>query len=108
VCERWNQSLAETGIDFRVYLPSRRFRRTVGAYSEHSFDPHGNLVSPETFEAKRHEWLPTRADTEHVIGLMKPVYEQGRYASWIAAPQKGVKGQPIDYEYVRLESAAAE
>jgi benzoyl-CoA 2,3-dioxygenase component B len=33
---------------------------------------------------------------------MKPVYEPGKFAPWIAPPSKGVHGQPVDYEYVKF------
>jgi benzoyl-CoA 2,3-dioxygenase component B len=33
---------------------------------------------------------------------MQPVYERGKMASWIAPPETGIKGRPVDYEYVRL------
>jgi len=101
VIERWNSSLAETGTSFRVTLPSRRFRRTVGLYSSHHFDPQGNPISEETFHARKHEWVPSAEDYAYVNAQMTPVYEPGKYANWIAPPAKGVKGQPIDYPYVK-------
>ena len=33
---------------------------------------------------------------------MRPVYERGKIAAWIAPPQKGINGQPFDYDYVHL------
>ena len=33
---------------------------------------------------------------------MKGVTEPGKFANWIAAPARGVNGQPVDFEYVRL------
>ena len=33
---------------------------------------------------------------------MQPVYEPGKMAGWIAPPEKGVKGLPVEYEYVKL------
>jgi benzoyl-CoA 2,3-dioxygenase component B len=105
VVERWNQSLASTGIDFRVSLPSRRFRRTVGMYSSHFFDPRGNFISEAEYRANQDAWLPNRSDYDYVRSLMQPVYEPGKYANWIAAPAKGVKGQPIDYPYVKLHDS---
>ena len=33
---------------------------------------------------------------------MLPVLERGKMANWIAAPERGVKGQPLDFEYIRL------
>ena len=36
---------------------------------------------------------------------MKPVYEPGKFADWIAPPDKGVKGQPVGYEYVQFANS---
>ena len=55
--------------------------------------------------ARRADWLPTEQDREYVRSLMKPVYEPGKFAAWIAPPQKGVKGKPIDYEYVKFANS---
>jgi benzoyl-CoA 2,3-dioxygenase component B len=33
---------------------------------------------------------------------MKPVTGVGQMANWIAPPARGINGQPIEYEYVRL------
>jgi benzoyl-CoA 2,3-epoxidase subunit B len=33
---------------------------------------------------------------------MKPVTEPGKFASWIAGPARGVNGQPVEFEYVKL------
>jgi benzoyl-CoA 2,3-dioxygenase component B len=32
---------------------------------------------------------------------MLPVLERGKMAHWIAKPERGIKGQPIDFEYIR-------
>jgi benzoyl-CoA 2,3-dioxygenase component B len=32
---------------------------------------------------------------------MHPVTEPGKMANWIAAPRQGIKGKPLDFEYVR-------
>ena len=45
---------------------------------------------------------PTAEDQVFVGSLMKPVTEPGRFASWIAAPPRGINGQPLEFEYVRL------
>ena len=55
------------------------------------------------FFEKRASWLPTTEDRAYVQSLMKPVYEPGKFADWIAPPNKGVKGKPVDFEYVKLE-----
>jgi len=33
---------------------------------------------------------------------MRPVYEPGKMAAWIAPPTKGINDKPVDYEYVHL------
>ena len=35
---------------------------------------------------------------------MKPVHAPGKMANWIAAPKRGINGQPVDFEYVRTDS----
>ena len=37
----------------------------------------------------------------YIKSLMHPVYERGKFASWIAPPGKGINGLPGDFEYVR-------
>jgi benzoyl-CoA 2,3-dioxygenase component B len=100
---RWNKTIAKAGLtDFQLKLPSRRFNRRMGIYAEHRFDPEGNLVDESTWEKKQAEWLPTQEDRDYVQSLMKPCYEPGKMASWIAPPRKGVKGKPLDFEYVKF------
>jgi benzoyl-CoA 2,3-dioxygenase component B len=99
---RWNKYLNDAGQSAQLYLPNRRFHRHVGEYAGHSFDPQGNLITPEQFAARQDEWLPTRADRDYVESLMKPVTEPGQIANWIAPPTSGIKGRPFEFEYVRL------
>jgi benzoyl-CoA 2,3-dioxygenase component B len=33
---------------------------------------------------------------------MKPVYEPGKFANWIAPPNKGIEGRPVEFEYVKM------
>jgi benzoyl-CoA 2,3-dioxygenase component B len=87
VIEKWNKALEEEGVAFRVALPSSRFHRRQGLYAEHHFDPAGNPISAEQFEANRDRWLPSAADRAYVASLMHPVYEPGKMANWIAAPR---------------------
>ncbi|HET6582963.1 MAG TPA: benzoyl-CoA 2,3-epoxidase subunit BoxB [Nannocystaceae bacterium] len=105
-CERalrkWNRTLEAMGSPTRLSLPSRRFHRHQGIYADYAFDPLGNLVSKDELEAHRHEWLLVPADNDYLLSIMKPVYEPGKFANWIAAPNKGIEGQPIEHEYVKL------
>ena len=101
--DRWNKTLARHGIaGLDMRLPSRRFNRRVGTYAGLHFDPAGSPLDDVAWAASAGEWLPTTADEAHVRSLMHPVYERGKMASWIAAPARGINGQTIDFEYVRI------
>jgi benzoyl-CoA 2,3-dioxygenase component B len=99
---RWNKVLAEEGMLERLYLPSPFFHRHVGEYAGHYFDIAGKLITKEEFETHKTEWLPSMEDREYVRSLMKPVYEPGKIANWIAPPAAGIKGKPFEFEYVKL------
>jgi benzoyl-CoA 2,3-epoxidase subunit B len=101
--DMWNKTLEEAGIKVSLSLPSRGFNRRIGLYAGLHCTPDGRLVSREEWERRQDEWLPSQSDREFVRSLMRPVYEPGKIASWIAAPSKGINNQPFDYEYVRLD-----
>ena len=105
-CERalrkWNRTLEEAGSPTRLSLPSRRFHRHQGIYADHAFDPQGNLISREQLEENRQKWLLTRADNDYLLSIMKPCYERGKFANWIAPPSRGIEGQPVEFEYVKM------
>lgn len=103
VVRRWNDALGEEGVQERINLPSTRFFRRQGIYTDSHFDPRGDLISTEEWEARRDEWLPTADDRAWVESLMKPVHEPGKMANWIAAPRKGINGNPVEFEYVRTD-----
>ena len=101
VCQRWNRILEKAGRPERLELPSRRFRRAQGLYADACYDPKGNPISNEEFEAHKAQWLPSKEDLEYVRSLMHPVTEVGKIASWIAAPAKGIDEHPFAWEYVK-------
>ncbi len=96
----WNKILRKHGIDFELRLPHRRFHRSIGLYAGRFFDPEGHPVDEATWRRRQYEWLPSEEDREYVSSLMRPVYEPGRFAGWIAPPAKGINGKPLDFEYV--------
>jgi benzoyl-CoA 2,3-dioxygenase component B len=102
VVEKWNRALEEEGAPERITLPATRFHRRQGIYADHHYDLQGNPISAEEFERNREKWLPSDADRAYVGSLMRPVYESGKMANWIAAPKRGVNNLPVEYEYVRL------
>ena len=102
---RWNKLIAKSGIEFALKLPHEGFHRQIGVFSEVAVDPDGNIVSAGDWAARQHEWLPTKADGDFIQSLMKPCFEPGEYASWIAPPKVGIDNKPGDFEYVQLHMA---
>ncbi|MBI2160508.1 MAG: benzoyl-CoA 2,3-epoxidase subunit BoxB [Candidatus Rokubacteria bacterium] len=99
---RWNQIIRKAGIDAELTLPHRAFRRAIGAFAAVRVSPDGRVLSEAEWDAQKHAWLPTEADQAYVQSLMHGVTERGRFANWIAPPARGINGQPLDFEYVRL------
>ncbi|HYZ41555.1 MAG TPA: benzoyl-CoA 2,3-epoxidase subunit BoxB [Stellaceae bacterium] len=100
--QRWNRLIAEAGHDFRLALPSPRFRRSVGAWAGVHTNPQGNPIVTEAWQARQRDWLPSEEDRAFVRSLMQRVTEPGKIAAWIAAPEGGVNNLPAAYAYVRL------
>ena len=101
---RWNKILERYGMSDRLRLPDRKFNRHIGMYSGFYFDPNGVPLSKEEFERRKHDWLPSPADSEYLLSIMaEPVYEPGRFANYIAPPRRGINQLPINFEYVRTE-----
>jgi benzoyl-CoA 2,3-dioxygenase component B len=98
--KRWNKILADAEIGFRFSLPHVGFNRSVGLHSGFHITPDGSIVDEQTWEKGRKKWLPTSEDLAFVRSMMRPVYERGKIASWVAPPTNGINGKPFDYEYV--------
>ena len=102
---RWNKIIEKAGIEFELKLPHQAFNRKIGVFAGHNFDPEGELVSGEAYDKGLPNWLPTHADGDYIASLMKPCYEPGKFASWIAPPKVGIDNKPGDFEYVKLHMA---
>jgi benzoyl-CoA 2,3-epoxidase subunit B len=102
-CDRWNKVIAQAEIPFRLKIPIRRFNRHIGIYAGMYFTPQGELITQEEWEKSKDHWLPSEADRAYVKSLMSPVYEIGKIANWIAPPNKGINGNPFEFEYARFE-----
>jgi benzoyl-CoA 2,3-epoxidase subunit B len=100
--KRWNRILESAGLSQRLYLPHQAFNRRVGAFAGLHASPAGEQLSGDDWQRQQSKWLPTDVDKTHVRSLMRPVYERGRIASWIAPPRNGINGKPFEYEYVRF------
>ena len=100
--DRWNRVLERHGITERLHLPSQRFNREIGEYAGHTFNPQGDLIDRAEFDAMRDTWLINKTDLAYIQTIQHQVTKPGKMANWIAVPDKGIKGRPVDFEYVRL------
>jgi benzoyl-CoA 2,3-dioxygenase component B len=101
--DRWNGVIRKHGLDVQFRLPHRGFHRAIGAFADVRMMPDGTFVSREEWERRRSEWLPSEADAAFVASLMQPGVAAGQFANWIAPPARGINGQPVAFEYVRLD-----
>jgi benzoyl-CoA 2,3-dioxygenase component B len=99
---RWNRILADAGLPQRFALPHVGFNRHVGAFRDAHISPAGEVLSADEWAARSKPWLPSDVDKTLVRSLMRPVYERGKIAAWLAPPRNGINGKPFDYEYVHL------
>jgi benzoyl-CoA 2,3-dioxygenase component B len=102
---RWNGIIDKAGIEFEMKLPYQGFHRQIGSFAEAPIAPDGVMVSKDEWRAKRNEWLPSSSDGDFIQSLMKPEWETGKFAGWIAPPKVGIDNKPGDFEYVKLHMA---
>ncbi len=102
---RWNAMMEKMGVPFKLTLPHPGFHRQIGVFAPAHITPEGDTVSAEEWNRRRDEWLPTTADGNFIASLMKPVWEPGKYAGWIAPPRVGIDNKSGDFEYVQLHMA---
>ncbi|GID97631.1 benzoyl-CoA 2,3-epoxidase subunit BoxB [Amorphoplanes digitatis] len=99
---RWNKILESAGLAQRLRLPHPAFNRRVGAFAGIEASPDGERIPDDEWERRKSAWLPTALDKTLVLSLMRPVYEPGKIAAWIAPPRQGINGKPFAYEYVHF------
>ena len=102
--DRWNRIIESHGIPFELKLPHRGFHRAIGAFAQRKVAPDGSLLDQADWDRQRDQWLPTAADGAYLASIMQPSVEPGVFATWIAPPRRGINGQPLGFEYVRLAS----
>jgi benzoyl-CoA 2,3-dioxygenase component B len=99
---RWNKVIERAGIPFALALPHVAFHHHIGEFRDVRTDVQGRILSQAEWDAQRDAVLPSVADDEYVVSLMKPVSATGEFAPWIAAPKVGIDNKPGDFEYVKL------
>ncbi len=99
---RWNRIIEKSGIKFQLTLPSVTFNRGIGEFRNIHASPDGQLLSDGEWSARKDEWLPSKDDGAFIESLMKPCWDRGKYAGWIAPPKVGIDSKPGDFEYVKI------
>ena len=103
--DRWNKVLENYGLSDRLYLPDKKFGRSIGIYSGFHFDPQGQSISFEEWDRGRDEWLPSTDDKDYLLSIMaEPIFEPGVFANYIAPPRRGINQLPVNHQYVRTEA----
>ena len=100
--DRWNKIIEATGIKFALTLPHVAFHRHIGEFRDVAATPTGELLDKAAWEKSKDAWLPSTADGDFIAGLMQPVVERGKFASWIAPPKVGIDNKPGEFEYVKI------
>ena len=103
--KRWNKIIEKAGISFELALPHVAFHRQIGEFANVEIDPSGNVVADADWPTRKGEWLPDKADGDFIQSLMKPRWEAGQYANWIAPPKVGIDNKPGEFEYVQIHQA---
>jgi len=103
IVARWNRTLKKLGLEEQIELPNLRFNRHIGIHAEGTYNPQGEPISREEFEANKSKWLPTDEDRAYVKSCQTKVLERGKFANWIAPPHRGINDQPLDFDYVRID-----
>ncbi len=102
--DKWNRAIAARGVAFELSLPSRRFHRQVGICARPSARTRRASCSSTRRRGTRAatSGCRPRRTTAYVKSLMTgAVSTRSRWRNWIAPPKQGIKGRPIDFEYVR-------
>jgi benzoyl-CoA 2,3-dioxygenase component B len=100
--DRWNRIPAQLGNPFRFTLPHIGFMRKIGSFAGHHISPAGEVLTEPVWNGRKYDWIPSGDDHAFIESLMGRVLEPGKFAGWIAPPVRGIKGKPIDFEYVRF------
>jgi len=100
---RWNKVIERAGLPHRLTLPHKAFNRRIGSLAGVRVSPDGRVIGEAEWAAHEREWLASDDDRAFVASLMGRIVEPGKFANWIAPPAVGIKGQPIDFQYVRFD-----
>jgi benzoyl-CoA 2,3-dioxygenase component B len=103
--ERWNKVIEKAGLAYRLCLPHVAFHRGIGEFAGIKTSPAGAPLAEDAWQRQKDQWLPSRSDGDYIASLMRPCWERGAFASWIAPPKVGIDNKPGDFEYVKIARA---
>ena len=99
---RWNRIPENFANPFRFTFPHPGFHRRIGNFAGQNISPAGEVMTEAAWNSRKHDWLPSPDDHAFIESVMGRVVEPGKFANWIAPPVRGIKGKPIEFEYVRF------
>ena len=99
---RWNRVMDKHGVAFQLQVPHKAFNRSIGGTASARFSPRGEIIDSESWNTQVANWLPSEDDRRYVQSLMGRVVEPGKYANWIAPPERGINGMAGNFEYIRF------
>jgi benzoyl-CoA 2,3-epoxidase subunit B len=99
---RWNKIIEATGVKFELALPHVAFHRHIGEFRDVEATTTGELLDGARWTKMKDDFLPSDADGDFIAGLMQPMVEPGKFASWIAPPKVGIDNKSGDFEYVKI------
>ena len=103
--KRWNKLIEKAGVSVELKLPHAAFNRRIGEFARVEATPEGEVIPGEAWQARKDEWLPSKADGDFIASLMQPCWEPGKFAGWIAPPKVGIDNKPGEFEYVQIYQA---
>jgi benzoyl-CoA 2,3-epoxidase subunit B len=99
---RWNRIMQKHGIEFQLTVPHKAFNREIGGLAGIHVTPSGEIIAQDQWKTKAAGWLPSAEDRAFVSSLMGCVTDGGKFANWIAPPERGINNQDVNFEYVRF------
>jgi benzoyl-CoA 2,3-epoxidase subunit B len=99
---RWNRIMQKHGIEFQLTVPHKAFNREIGGLAGVHVTPGGEVIAKDQWQNNAPGWLPSAEDRAFVASLMGYVTESGKFANWIAPPERGINNQNVNFEYVRF------
>ena len=105
-CSSGNSQRAATSSGVISWKPRTRHRLAREAlWRSPTSSSYGAPLAEEEWQRHKDQWLPSKSDGDYIASLMRPCWERGAFAAWIAPPKVGIDNKPGDFEYVKIARA---